>query len=36
MKLVDIVRAEPNSQLFLVPQDYAVKESNPATASAKP
>jgi hypothetical protein len=36
MKLMDIVRAEPNSQLFLIPQDYTVKESNPATASAKP
>ncbi|MGB8887001.1 MAG: hypothetical protein WCC87_09785 [Candidatus Korobacteraceae bacterium] len=36
MKLIDIVRAEPNSQLFLIPQDYSVKESNTATASAKP
>jgi hypothetical protein len=36
MKLVDIVRAEPNSQLFLIPQDYTVKEHNPATASARP
>jgi hypothetical protein len=36
MKLVNIVRAEPNAQLFLIPQDYTVKESNPATASAKP
>lgn len=36
MKLVDVVRSEPNSQLFVIPQDYTVKESNPATASAKP
>lgn len=36
MKLVDIVRAQPSAQLFLIPQDYTVKESNPATASAKP
>ncbi len=36
MKLVDVVRSEPNSQLFLIPQDYTVKESNPATASARP
>ena len=36
MKLVDIVRADPNSQLFLIPQDYTVKEHNPATASARP
>ncbi len=36
MKLVDIVRAQPNSQLFLIPQDYTVKEHNPATASARP
>lgn len=36
MKLVNIVRAEPNPQLFLIPQDYTVKEGNPATAGAKP
>ena len=35
MKLVDIVRAEPNPQLFLIPPDYTVKESNAATATAK-
>lgn len=36
MKLDNIVRAEPNPQLFLIPQDYTVRESNPATASIKP
>jgi hypothetical protein len=36
MKLINIVRTEPNSQLFQVPPDYTVKETNPATASAKP
>jgi hypothetical protein len=35
MKLVNIVRAEPSSQLFLVPSDYTVKETNPATASVR-
>ena len=35
MKLVDIVRAEPNPQLFLIPPDYTVKESDAATATAK-
>jgi hypothetical protein len=36
MKLVDIVRSEPNAQLFQIPQDYTVKDHNPATASARP
>ncbi len=36
MKLVDIVRTEPNAQLFRIPPDYTVKQSDTATASAKP
>ena len=34
MKLVNIVRSEPNAALFQVPADYTVKE-NASTASAK-
>jgi hypothetical protein len=33
MKLVDIVRADPDPHLFEVPSDYVAKETNPATAS---
>jgi hypothetical protein len=32
MKLVNVVRNEPDSQLFRIPPDYAVKESVPAVA----
>jgi len=35
MKVINIVRAEPNAQLFQVPPDYTVRDSNAATASAK-
>jgi hypothetical protein len=35
MKLINIVRTEPMAQLFQVPSDYTVKDSNPTTASAK-
>ncbi len=35
MELVNIVRTEPVAQLFQVPSDYTVKETAPATASAK-
>jgi hypothetical protein len=35
MKLVNITRTEPVAQLFQVPSDYAVKETEPATASVK-
>ena len=34
MKLVNIVRSEPNAALFQIPADYAVTE-NASTASAK-
>ena len=34
MKLVNIVRSEPNAALFQIPADYTVKE-NASTASAK-
>ena len=34
-KLVNITRTEPDAQLFQVPSDYTVKETAPATASAK-
>jgi hypothetical protein len=35
MKLVNIVRTEPMAQLFQVPSDFTVKDSQPATASVK-
>lgn len=35
MKLVNIVRTEPVAQLFQVPSDYTVKDTQPATASVK-
>ena len=35
MKVVNIVRSEPDSQLFQIPAGYAVKQSVLATASAK-
>jgi len=35
MKLVNITRTEPVAQLFQVPSDYTVKETEPATASVK-
>ena len=35
MKLVNITRTEPMAQLFQVPSDYTVKETQPATASVK-
>ncbi len=35
MKLVNITRTEPVAQLFQVPSDYTVKDSEPATASVK-
>jgi hypothetical protein len=35
MKLVDIVRADVDPLLFLIPSDYAVKDTHPATASTK-
>lgn len=34
-KLVNITRTEPVAQLFQVPSDYTVKETEPATASVK-
>jgi hypothetical protein len=36
MKLENLSRVEPSAQLFQIPTDYAVKDSNPDTASAKP
>ncbi len=35
MRLTDIVRGDPSTQLFQVPADYTIKDSNPATASVK-
>ncbi len=35
MKLVNIIRTEPVAQLFQVPSDYTVKDTQPATASVK-
>ena len=35
MKVLNITRTEPVAQLFQVPADYTVKETNPATASVK-
>jgi hypothetical protein len=35
MKLVNITRTEPVAQLFQVPSDYAVKDTQPATVSVK-
>ena len=35
MKLVNITRTEPLAQLFQVPSDYTVKDTQPATASVK-
>ncbi len=35
MKLVDIVRSDPNPQLFQIPPDYTIKDTNPTTASTK-
>jgi hypothetical protein len=35
MKLINIVRTEPLAQLFQVPSDYIVKDTQPATASVK-
>ena len=35
MKLVNITRTEPVAQLFQVPSDYTVKDTQPATASVK-
>jgi hypothetical protein len=35
MKLVNITRTEPIAQLFQVPSDYTVKDTEPATASVK-
>jgi hypothetical protein len=35
MKLVNIARTEPVAQLFQVPSDYIVKDTEPATASVK-
>ena len=35
MKLVNITRTEPVAQLFQVPSDYTVKDTEPATASVK-
>ena len=35
MKLTNITRTEPVAQLFQVPSDYTVKDTEPATASVK-
>ena len=35
MKVVNIVRTEPSAQLFQIPVDYTIKDSNSATASVK-
>lgn len=35
MKLINITRTEPLAQLFQVPSDYTVKDTEPATASVK-
>ncbi len=35
MRLVSITRTEPVAQLFQVPSDYTVKDTQPATASVK-
>jgi hypothetical protein len=35
MKLTNITRTEPLAQLFQVPSDYTVKDTEPATASVK-
>ncbi len=35
MKLINIVRTEPVAQLFQVPSDYTVKDTQPVTASVK-
>ena len=35
MKLENITRTEPAAQLFQVPSDYAMKDTQPATASVK-
>jgi len=35
MKLVNIVRTEPEAHLFRIPADYAVKDSVPASASSR-
>jgi hypothetical protein len=35
MKLVNITRSEPAAQLFQVPSDFTVKDTEPATASVK-
>jgi hypothetical protein len=35
MKLINITRTEPVAQLFQVPSDYTVKDTEPATASVK-
>ncbi len=35
MKLVNVTRTEPPAQLFQVPSDYTVKDTEPATASVK-
>jgi hypothetical protein len=36
MKLVNIVRTEPDSQLFQIPADYSVRQTTPAAITTKP